>query len=218
MYQARTATFTAAQRRAAEAALKPMGGPPRGLLAGTRIDTDQGWRLVETLVAGDLIHTRDGGLRPLKQIDRMFFAGSDGLAALRRVLMVPGGALGNCTPFFLLPDQHLMFVSAYAEAALGTPFTLVAGRALAGHRGITPMRLDGPVEVITLRFAEEEVIWANTGVLMHCPSVDEPEGAFQSEFYATLDGEQAEALIGLLDMGAVAVAEAGAAVRNPAAA
>ncbi len=45
------------------------GGGSACFLRGTRIKTSKGYRRIETLVAGDLLPTRFGGLAPVKKID-----------------------------------------------------------------------------------------------------------------------------------------------------
>lgn len=45
------------------------GGGSACFLRGTRIKTSKGYRRIETLVAGDLLPTRFGGLAPIKKID-----------------------------------------------------------------------------------------------------------------------------------------------------
>ncbi len=201
--------FSNAQRIVIDNELRPIAAP-RGLLAGTKVETALGWKAVETLVAGDLVHTRDGGLRPLAGVDRTHYRGPRGPEGLRGVLLVPGGALMNCAPFYLLPEQHLMLETEYAEAILGTPQTLVPGRALNGFRGIAPVRITGPSEVFVLRFSEEEAVWCNTGILAHCPSIREAESPeFRSEFFTVLSDGQAEALLGLMEIGATDTGELG---------
>jgi hypothetical protein len=209
LYQ-NAAAFSRAQRILIDTTHPVAGRAPRGLMAGTRIETATGWRPVERLASGDLVHTRDGGLKPVVRVDRSFYRGPRGPEGLRGVLRVPGGALMNCTPMLLLPDQHVMFDTPFAEAVLGTPLTLVPGRALNGFRGIHPVRVEGPSEVVTLRFAEEEIVWANTGVMVHCPALGEDEAEpFRSDFFTVLDGARAEALLGLIEIGATDTGELG---------
>lgn len=209
LYQ-NAAAFTRAQRILIDSTHPAAGRAPRGLMAGTRIETATGWRAVERLMAGDLVHTRDGGLRPVLRVDRTFYRGPRGPEGLRGVLRVPGGALMNCAPMMLLPDQHVMLETPFAEEILGTPLTLVPGRALQGFRGIHPVRVGGPAEVVTLRFAEEEIVWANTGIMVHCPALGEDEAAdFRSDFFTVLDDDRAEALLGLIEIGATDSGEVG---------
>lgn len=79
---------------------------------------------------------------------------------------VPAGALGNHGPMLLLPEQNVMTESDAAEALTGDPFALLPAHELAGLRGIH--RLDTPpaIEIVTLHFAADEIIYADGGALV----------------------------------------------------
>lgn len=189
-----TSVFSRA-KRPATAPATDMGRPvPYGLIAGTRLETAHGWQPVEALTLGDCVYARNGRLRRIAQIERAMYHGGD-------ALLVPGGALGNCAAIHLVPEQHVLFATAFAEVDLGGPFVLIPARALAGHFGIAPVALRRPVALITLRFAGESVVWANTGVLAHCLALGEAAGAVRSTGYPVIDGEQARAFLGLIETG-----------------
>jgi hypothetical protein len=142
----------------------------RGLLAGTRIATVMGWRAVESLAPGDMVLTFDNGLQHLVDVRRETFWVADMMApALFSAVFVPAGALGNSTDLELLPDQGVLIESDAACDALGDPFAVVPAKALDGLRGITRIAPRTQVEVITLVFANEQVIYAEGGALIHCP-------------------------------------------------
>ncbi len=163
-----------------------------GLVAGTLVETAVGWRRVELLRVGDHVQTFDGGLRQLRRVERSYYGADHGGYDLQEVLHVPGGALDNCEDLFVMPDQMLMITSEVAADLLGTPSVLIPASALVGYRGITGQQPQGLVEAITLGFDDEEVIYANSGLLAHCAA-----GAM-SDFFTTLDHGRARALISLM--------------------
>lgn len=167
-----------------------------GLIAGTLVETAAGWRRVELLRAGDRVHTYDGGLRQLRRVERAYYGAENGGYELEQILHVPGGVLDNCEALFLMPEQFLMIESQIAQELLGTLAVLIPGSALLGFQGITAHQPEGLLEAISLGFDDEEVVFANSGMLTHCAS----KGAVASgsEFFKTLDHWQAKALIHLM--------------------
>lgn len=190
--------FSEAARRAFAAALGAGPQARRGLLAGTRVDTPEGWRPVETLKPGDLVHGQDGKSKRVLRVDRARLDGRPALDSLRQAALVPAGVLGACSPFLALPEQHLVLHAPRARAVLGTDFALVPGRALAGRLGIEPAQVEGPLDLVTPAFEEEEAIWVNTGLLAHCPSAREAGEAPLAGRFPVLTGRSAEVLMELL--------------------
>ncbi len=142
----------------------------RGLLAGSQVASSMGWRAVEALAPGDLVLTFDNGLQPLIEVRRDTFWVADMMApAAYASVMVPAGALGNSKDLELLPDQGVLIESDAACDAYGDPFAVVAAKALVGYRGITRTIPRTQVEVITLVFEDEQVVYADGGALVHCP-------------------------------------------------
>ena len=166
-----------------------------GLAAGTPVETRHGWRAVETLRPGDAVQTLDGGLACIAAMDRTWL-----LPAMQgAVLDLAGGAFGNCAGLTLLPDQHLLLdldptdLTGDLPDALGV---LMPAQALDGHRGITRRRVRAPLEVVTLMFAQEELVWAASGVLLHCPAVRHGAGALpQGDLFPTLPAAAARRLL-----------------------
>lgn len=176
-----------------------------GLVQGTRVEAADGWRPVETLGRGDAVYTLDGGLKEIREIRRQQVTPG-------RSLRVPGGALDNCADMTVLAGQHLLLENAHVEASFGAPMALIPAAALAGYRDITWALARESVEVVTLVFQEEEIVWANTGVLMHCPDVAQAaQRALKSRFFTLLDRVQARALVSLMAADARHGAEACAA-------
>lgn len=169
-----------------------------GLIAGTLIETAAGWRRAELLRVGDHVQTYDGGLRQLRRVERSYYGAGQGGYALEGILHVPGGAFDNCEEMFVMPDQMLMISSQVAADLLGTPSVLMPASALAGYRGITRVQPKGLIEAITLGFDDEEVVYANTGLLAHCASGASGATGAESDFFTTLDHGRAVALVSLL--------------------
>lgn len=162
-----------------------------GLVAGTKVETATGWRAVETLCRGDLVHSFDGGLRPVVTLDRDWLVpGSDTL------LMLPGGALSTSGDVALLPGQ-LILLDAWSDALPGgAPVALGPAEALDGLFGTRRVAVAAPIEVVIPIFAEEEGIYTDGGLLLHCPGVAAgPNGRSENEFFARLGAVAAHALL-----------------------
>ncbi|MHA6267028.1 Hint domain-containing protein [Aliiroseovarius sp. CAU 1755] len=175
------------------ALMRPADTKLSGFVTGTKVETAFGWRAVETLTRGDAVHTLDGGLRVAQQVNRRTLS-------VDRALHVPGGVLGNCADMVLMPGQGVLIETDLAEGAFGAPMVLVPAAALAGFRGISWVSLahrnTKALEVIELGFAEEEVVFAESGVLLGCYGAEADTG--KRSYYKHLTLDQGQALIGLL--------------------
>lgn len=173
-----------------------------GLISGTRVETADGWKSVELIRTGETVHTYDGGLQPVKRIERTVFGAEVQEVFPEGLLMVPGGALDNCDAFYLLPEQHVLLESTVAAEILGNPAALVPAAALEGYRGIMRVMPVDVIEVITLLFDDEEVVFANTGAMMQCAPRKAAgaamRGAVRSAFFQVLTMERARALVALM--------------------
>ena len=180
--------------------LAGVGAPIRsGIVAGTKVETESGWRAVESLLTGTKVQTY-AGLRRVARIERSFVEPANRSVNPQPMLLVPGGVLNNCSAFYLLPDQLVLLETIYAEEIFGDAATLIPGAALEGFRGIEQVRPRGLVEIITLQFDEEDVVYGNTGVLFHCPSVGLLQGAgLRSDYFLTLTTAQAVELLAELE-------------------
>ena len=140
-----------------------------GLVAGTNVETDAGQRPVEKLRPGQKIKTLRGGLRRLKAVYRTKHKDDIRDVYPEGLLLVPEGALGNEEPLYLLPDQHIGIDGQAAEALTGLPMVLVAATRVAGFEGIeAALPVDG-VEIHSLIFDEEDIVFAGEGLMVHCP-------------------------------------------------
>jgi hypothetical protein len=162
-----------------------------GIIAGTLVETVAGWRPVETLCRGDLVQTLDGGLRPVVALGR----GRISPTEVRALVHLPGGLFSAAADMWLLPGQPLLIDTWDMPDLTQAPRALVPARALKAI-GAAIRPLTRPVEVISPVFADEEVIWANSGLLLHCPGTGQPLAtAPEQGFFPLLDGATAQAIL-----------------------
>jgi hypothetical protein len=165
-----------------------------GLTAGTRVETSTGWRAVETLRMGDLVHTWDGGLRPIMAIDRAQVGPRDQMPCI----CIPGGVLDTCSDLILPARQPVLLETHGDDRLPDAACVLVPALALVGWQGITRLT-PAAVELITPVFEAEEILWANSGALLRCPGmVEGAQGAVRSDF-TSLDLNTAWAFLGRHD-------------------
>ena len=195
--------FDASEMVDLEAALFPSALSRTGLIEGTRVEAADGWRPVESLMRGDAVYTYDGGLKEIIAIHREEIRPA-------RVLNLPGGVLDNCAEMVLLPGQHVLLEAEAAEAAFGSPFALVPAAALAGFRGTGWANWKAKkAELVTLVFEEEELVWANTGTLLHCPDARQYQAPrLVSKFFNVLGLDGGRRMLALMQGAAPALAQA----------
>lgn len=157
---------------------------PSGLMPSTRVETEAGWLPAKALRPGMGVYTVDGGLREVLDICR-------GPGA-REAIRVPGGVLGNDAEVHLAPGQLVLLSTGAAIDWLGTPVALARAEDLVGHRGIA--RRAAPFgRVVTPLFAEEEILWAATGLRLYAPSV---ETIWDPEHFIVLDRAELKVVLG----------------------
>lgn len=155
-----------------------------GLVAGTRVETEAGWVPVEKLTDGLRVHTLDGGLARILGIDRRrLWPETQGA-----LVHVPGGVFDICSDAMLLPGQHILIDTLGDDSYGQAPYLMVPAVALAVHPRVHREMPDLTVDIITPLFAEEEVIFANSGMMLHCPSMIDGAGRFpENSFFPRLD-------------------------------
>jgi hypothetical protein len=153
-----------------------------GIMAGTLVEGAKGWLPVEDLRIGDGVHSYDGGLVRILGLDRQWIAPAVG----GYVLHVLGGAMDNCSDLKLLPGQNLLVDTLGDDNFPDDLALLIPAAALDGVLGTTGMTIEKPIEVITPRFADDEAIFANSGTLLHCPSIQQTEAQPSSGFFRQL--------------------------------
>lgn len=162
--------------------------PLCGFAADALVETEVGWCAVADLKPGVGIATLDGGFAVLTGVLSRANCRDAGS------VHVPGGALGNCSGVILPAQQEILLPAGLAEPVLDAAYALVPAVALVGRFGVTGVEPGGGSRFYTLRFAEEEIVWANSGLMLRVPSG--PRSAF-----CRLSGPGARVLVELLDEG-----------------
>lgn len=168
-----------------------------GLLSGSLVETASGWSDIGDLRLGVAVATFDGGYVPVKRIERRHIWP----AAQAGLIHIPGGSLDNCSDVALLPGQEILVTSPRIEDRLDCAGVFVAASALVGYRGITRQSLTQPIEVVSLRFDDEEIVYVNSGTLMRCakdksnPRPAECGVGTGTGYFARLDDDAARDLL-----------------------
>lgn len=152
-----------------------------GIVAGSLVATESGWRPVEALRPGVRVATFDGGLRPVRRVTRLSLPPGTALVHL------PGGALSACADLLLLPDQPLLLPTGPAERILGEAHAFVHARALVGRFGTGRLQPGTAVEIVRIGLETAEAVWVNTGVLLRSEGRDDG-------FFPLLGAREAEAM------------------------
>jgi hypothetical protein len=188
----------------------------KGLYADNRIATSKGWKRASEIAVGDLVLTFDNGMQPVVAVTRTAVLAGRHLPEAALPVHVPAGALGNQTEMELAPGQPVMVESDAAERLFGDPFAVLKARDLVGFAGIG--RSESPMvsEVVTIHFAQDEVLHVDGGALVVAPSdvPGETTLAFLSptegpEPYTTYAGEDARRLVAAMTRDAALQGEGG---------
>lgn len=131
---------------------------------GTMILTPRGEIAVEELQVGDLVVTRDNGLRPIRWIggralDQVDLAISPKLRPIR----INAGALGQGLPaadLTVSPQHRILLRSTIAQRMFGAAEVLVAARQLTALDGIAQIDVSA-VEYFHILFDQHEIIISN---------------------------------------------------------
>jgi hypothetical protein len=168
-----------------------------GLLATTMVETARGWQRAETLRLGDSLYTLDGGLAPILGLDRQWIIPQPDLHTVH----VPGGTIDNDADLSLLSGQMILLDTMGDRLLPDAALVLIPATALVGWRGCTRGALAQKTEVISPLFAAEEIVYANAGTMLRCPSILEGAHAAVTTDFTRLDLRAAWALLARLDGG-----------------
>ncbi|WP_299024746.1 Hint domain-containing protein [uncultured Sulfitobacter sp.] len=173
-----------------------------GLMAGTRVASNLGWRAIDALAVGDKVLTFDHGMQVITEIRRAHvWLDAPETVEVMWPVVIPVGALGNREELVLLPDQGVMVESDAAQDMHGDPFAILTANSLVGLRGIRRRQPMQRVELIAVYFAHDEVIYAEGGALIHCPADMSTLDKFLeagAQTYQVLSGEVAEELADMI--------------------
>lgn len=163
-----------------------------GLIAGTLLETRAGWQPVETLRVGDSVQTLDGGLARILGLNRRVLQAD----AQTTVIRLQGGYHDACSDVLLLPGQHVVLDILDAAHNNGAPYAMIAALALLAGPGAQRHSNPGAIDVITPLFADEEVVYANSGLLLHCPGIADGAGCYpENSFFPRFDATEARHFI-----------------------
>lgn len=183
---------TAFTKVAARPRLKQALPVTTGIVAGTLVETAHGWADVASLRIGDAVQTLDGGLSRILGLDRRSLRPEPETS----LILIPGGCHDACSDILLLPGQHILKDTLDDETCHGAPFVLLPAFAMTVDRTVTRHFPQTMVEVITPLFADEEIVFANSGVLLHCPGVIDGAGRPPvNSFFPRMDSVEARAFL-----------------------
>ncbi|SNT38639.1 Hint domain-containing protein [Tropicimonas sediminicola] len=160
--------YSSAPRKSAAAMLPEMTG---GLTAGTLVATAEGWRLAETISAGDKLVTFDDGVRTVTGVTRRQHALKPSpIHSVAPLLSLPEGAVGNRRALLVPEGQALVVESDLAESVLGDPFALVDASHMMRMQGARRVLPKDPVVLVTLSFEEDQMIYIEGNAVALCPA------------------------------------------------
>ena len=132
---------------------------------GTMIVIVSGPRAVESLVAGDLVMTRENGPQPLRWLGHARVSPAALAAAPRlRPIRIRAGALGAGKPesdLLVSPQHRILVNSRIAARMFGSAEVLVAAKQLLGLDGIEVAQDLASADYYHLLFDNHEVVFAN---------------------------------------------------------
>ena len=180
--------------------------PENGVAAGVLVATKNGWCAIDSLQAGDLVHTLDDELQPIQEIRRYTLTRQNAQAdPARQPMRIPEGTLGNTREMLLMPQQGLMIESENACDEAGDPFAVVPVHVLEGVCGIARQAQRQQTELYRLVLPQEAVVYADGGVLLHSPPAD----GQASGRYDVWSGQAARQMMTDLDLAHLLLDETG---------
>ncbi|MEP3295717.1 MAG: Hint domain-containing protein [Pseudoruegeria sp.] len=137
-------------------ALEPVG-LPASIAAGARIATSNGFQTIETLRVGDLVQTRDSGLKPIRwMVERCVPA-----VGSFRPIELRAPFFGLEADLLVAPDQRLLIEGTSVEYLFGEEEMLVEARHLLDDRAARKSNRTGAVTYYHILLDDHEVICAS---------------------------------------------------------
>lgn len=134
---------------------------------GTMILTSSGPRAIETLRPGDLIQTRDHGLRPIRWIGGSYLdARQLDLQPNLRPILIRARALGAAAPtqdLIVSPQHRVLITSRIARRMFDEDEILVAAKHLTALPGIEAIHPENGVNYWHMLFDRHELVFSNGG-------------------------------------------------------
>lgn len=124
--------------------------------SGTRILTNKGERIIDDLVEGDAVYTRDDGFQPLRWIGRCSVPATGQTAPV----LIGKGVLGNDTDLLVSPNHRMLLSAQSADLCFGESEVLVAAKHLITNQEVK-FRIGGTVTYFHLLFDRHQVVMAN---------------------------------------------------------
>lgn len=132
---------------------------------GTVLETTSGPVLVEKLHVGDMVHTRDNGVQPIRWIgSRKLSAAQLKASPEFRPIRIRAGALGENKPetdLTLSPQHRVLVRSKIAHRMFGTDEVLVAAKHLMEIDGVELADDATDVEYFHILFDQHEIVFSN---------------------------------------------------------
>lgn len=166
---------------------KPALTATQSFVPGTMLETAKGWVAVEHLSAADEVYTLDGGLSRIQSVS------ASQPRADQQTWCIPAGVLNACSDLHVSETQLVALDSAACETLFDAPVVLAPITACAGFGGIAPTQAYRQPLNVTLEFAEEEILYAQTGALLHVPATS------GDSFFRTLSYGETRAALALID-------------------
>lgn len=181
-----------------------------GLIAGTMVASAQGWQPVETLKVGDRVHTFDNGMQPIIDIKRRVLWEKEADRETQPwPVVIPEDALGNSHEMIFLPDQGVMLESENACDRMGDPYAIMPAQVLEGLCGIESAPAGHAMELVSLVFAAEEVVYIDGSMLVYCPQQPSALEGFDvpAPVYDVKSLDEAQDMLTDLDLAELALRE-----------
>jgi hypothetical protein len=134
----------------------PIIDPVTCFLAGTRIETGDGPRPIESLRAGDMVRTLHHGMQPLRWIGHSTVRG----IGLNAPVQIAAGIMGNTEALSVSPNHRILLRCAEAELFFGSTEVLVPAKFLIDGQSVRSMPAR-QVDYLHLLLDRHETVFSN---------------------------------------------------------
>lgn len=133
--------------------------------SGTLIATHEGEKAVENIAVGDLVRTRDNGLRPVRWVGSRFLGQSNlEIVPRLRPIRISANSLGLGLPnvdLLVSPQHRILVRSGIVERCFDVAEVLVAAKHLTEISGIEIAEDIEEVEYFHILFDQHEIVYSN---------------------------------------------------------